>query len=250
MDIDGYAHGTPCWTDVVCPDMDAATRFYGELFGWSVPPGTDEFGGYRNAAIRDRVVAGMVPPMDPSMMTVWSVYIQTDDADATMSAVTANGGTVMVPPTDVGELGRMAIYADPTGAVIGAWQPGQHRGAGVINEHGAPCWTELMCRDIPSAKTFYSAVFGWEWGGSDSYPEFSVKGQPVGGILPTPDHMPVEMPNNWSPYFAVDDIEVAVRKVPELGGTVHVGVTTVEPGRFAVIGDPNGAVLNIMQFNQ
>jgi uncharacterized protein len=248
MVIDEYVHGAPCWADVVCPDMDAAVAFYGGLLGWSVPEGAPEFGGYRNATIGDRVVAGMVPPMDPSMMTVWSMYIKTDDADATTAAVTANGGQVMVPPMPVGELGIMAIYIDPTGAVIGAWQPGLHRGSGVYAQHGAPCWAELMTRDVDAAKAFYSEVFGWNWGGGSDYHEFSAGGRPVGGVLPTPAHMPDGVPNCWSVYYTVDDLDVALTTTVDLGGAVHVDATTFEPGRFAVVADPNGAVFNLLQF--
>jgi uncharacterized protein len=248
MDIDEYAHGAPCWADVVCPDMDAAAAFYGGLLGWTVPEGAPEFGGYRNATIGDRVVAGMVPPMDPSMITVWSVYIKTDDAEATSAAVTANGGQVMVPPMPVGDLGVMAIYIDPTGAVIGAWQPGLHGGAGVYAQHGAPCWAELITSDVDSAKAFYSAVFGWEWGGGDGYHEFSAAGQAVGGVMPTPPHMPDGVPNHWSIYYTVDDLDAALAATVELGGAVCVGATTIAPGRFAVVSDPNGAMFNVIQF--
>src|SRR6185295_5273124 len=106
MEFDSYANGVPCWADVVCPDIDKSSAFYSALFGWDVPEGRPEFGGYRSATLRDRVVAGLVPQTEPGPV-VWSTYIAVDDADATVAAVKAAGGSVMYEPMDVGDLGRM-----------------------------------------------------------------------------------------------------------------------------------------------
>ncbi len=71
----------------------------------------------------------------------------------------------------------MAIFADPPGAVLGLWQPGQHTGAQVANEPGAYCWSELITTDLDGAKAFYGAVFGWD---------AEAQGPP-GGRRPTPN---------------------------------------------------------------
>src|SRR5262249_28608545 len=98
------------------------------LFGWEIPPGPEEAGGYRIATIGDKRVAGLGPAMNPGPPT-WTTYINTTSADDTAAAVTANGGLVFVPPMDVMDAGRMAVFADPVGAAFSAWQPGEHLGA-------------------------------------------------------------------------------------------------------------------------
>ena len=88
-------------------------------------------------------------------------YVNVDSADDTATKVAANGGTVFMPPMDVMDAGRMAVFADPVGAVIGLWQPNQHTGAQVANEPGTYCWSELITTDLDASKAFYGAVFGW-----------------------------------------------------------------------------------------
>ncbi len=90
---------------------------------------------------------------------VWSVYLATDDAEKTVDAATVNGGQVHVQPMVVGELGTMAVLGDPGGAGIGVWQPGLHKGFGVLGEAGAPSWFELHTRDYEGAVEFYRKVY-------------------------------------------------------------------------------------------
>jgi predicted enzyme related to lactoylglutathione lyase len=99
---------------------------------------------------------------------VWSTYVNVDDADAIVARVTGAGGQVMLPPMDVMDVGRMAVFADPVGAVFGVWQPRAHKGAGIVNEVGTYSWSELITTDVDGAKAFYAAVFGW---GADTHGE-------------------------------------------------------------------------------
>ena len=85
-----------------------------------------------------------------------------EDADETAAKVRAAGGTVLTEPFDVGDSGRMAIFADPDGAAFCVWQAKEHRGAAVVNEHGSLNFNDLNTRDLEGAQAFYGAVFGWE----------------------------------------------------------------------------------------
>jgi predicted enzyme related to lactoylglutathione lyase len=153
---------------------------------------------------------------------------------------------------DVMEAGRMAIFADPLGAVIGLWQPNQHTGAQLVNESGALCWNELITTDLEKSKAFYKAVFGWDGedqgppGGPPAYTEWKLSGRSVGGMMPKNDMMPADMPPNWGVYFAVPDTDAAVEKIKKLGGSVLVPPTDIEPGRFAVVMDDQGAPFNVI----
>ena len=117
-----YEPGTPSWVELSgTPDVDAAESFYGDLFGWEIPeqPNSAELGGYRRAKLNGRDVAGVMGKMDDSQPTVWATYVSVEDADATLAKVRDAGGTVIVDTMDVMGMGKMAVFSDPAGAVIG-----------------------------------------------------------------------------------------------------------------------------------
>jgi hypothetical protein len=184
---------------------------------------------------------------------VWLTYVNVDDADATVAKVTAAGGTVFMEPMDVMEAGRMALFADPVGAVIGLWQPGQHTGAELANEPGTYCWSELITTDLDASKAFYAAVFGWGAeeqgppGGPPAYTEWKLGGRSMGGMMEKSPQMPAEMPPSWGVYFAVSDTDATVAKAQELGGSLFMGPMDIEPGRIAVLADNLGVVFNVLQ---
>jgi predicted enzyme related to lactoylglutathione lyase len=191
--------------------------------------------------------------MNPNMPPFWMTYVNVDSADDTVTKVAANGGTVFMPPMDVMDAGRMAVFADPVGAVIGLWQPNQHTGAQVANEPGTYCWSELITTDLEASKAFYGAVFGWGAeeqgppGGPPVYTEWKLGGKSMGGMMLKSPEMPAEMPPSWGVYFAVADTDATVAKAQELGASVFMGPTDIEPGRFAVLADNVGAVFNVLQ---
>lgn len=252
-----YAPGTPCWVDLATPDIEAAARFYGEVFGWDVPerPNSAEMGGYRRAIKNGKDVAGMMPLMQEGQPPAWTTYVSVADADATAAAVKDAGGSVMAGPMDVMDLGRMAVFTDPEGAFFGIWQPGTFSGAELVNEPGTVGWNELSTRDPEGAKAFYSAVFGWEpndldMEGGGTYTEWLVEGRQVGGMLDMRGRMPDEIPPHWGVYFGTEDTDATVEKVKAGGGEVLFGPMDIEPGRFATVRDPFGAFFNVMQPNE
>ncbi len=162
---DGYIAGVPCWIDTTQPDPEAAAAFYGGLFGWELedvmPPGSP--GVYLIGRIRGGDVAAVSSqPEGAPPMAVWNTYIWVDSADETAAKVRLAGGRVLTEPFDVMDAGRMAVCADPEGAVFCVWEPNQHKGARIVNEHGSLNFNGLNTRDPAGAKAFYNAVFGWE----------------------------------------------------------------------------------------
>jgi len=253
MRIDSHEPGVPSWVDVGVPDPQQAAEFYGALFGWNAPAGPEEAGGYRVAMIGDAAVAGIGPQQNPGP-PVWTTYVGVERADDVAAAVTANGGQVLVPPMDVLDAGRMAVFVDPVGAVFSVWQPNQHPGAQLVNEPGTWSWSELVTTDVPASMAFYGAVFGWgsetHGDGPGAYTEWKVGGRSVGGMMEKPPMMRAEVPPHWGVYFAVADTEDAVARVQELGGSVVMPPMDVEPGRFAVVSDPAGTVFNVIRLNE
>jgi predicted enzyme related to lactoylglutathione lyase len=255
MQVDKYEEGVPSWVDLGTGDIDAAARFYGDLFGWEAPEGPPETGGYRVCTLEGSPVAGLGPQMNPGP-PVWATYVNTADADAIAGRVEAHGGQILAAPFDVMSAGRMAVFSDPSGAVLSAWQPNDHPGAGVVNEPGAYAWSELVATDVDGALTFYPAVFGWGVNrmppGTDpiQYVEWKVGDRSVGGMLPKPPTIPAEVPPFWGVYFAVEDADKAAETVTRLGGRILMPPMDIEPGRFAVVTDPAGAVFNVMALRQ
>jgi predicted enzyme related to lactoylglutathione lyase len=142
-----YAPGTPSWVDIGT-DVEPAKAFYSSLFKWDCqdagPP--EETGGYGFFLRNGKMVAGYGPQQNPGP-PFWSTYVSVSDADATAKEAEAAGGTVVMAPMDVMDAGRMAVFQDPQGAFISAWQPSGHKGAQLVNEPGTLCWNELNSRD-------------------------------------------------------------------------------------------------------
>jgi hypothetical protein len=250
-----YAPGTPSWVELSSPDTDAAAKFYGELMGWSATePGPAETGGYRMFEQEGKNVAGLMGHMQDGQPTAWATYVSVADADETAAKVKAAGGTVMMEPMDVMDIGRMAFFADPTGAAFGVWQPKTFTGADVVNEPGSLCWNEVLTRDAEADKAFYPAVFGWVAGrpsfegAPESYTVWELAGKPVGGMMQmTDEYFPAEIPPHWVVCFAVADADAITAKARELGATVMVEPMDMPIGRFAGLIDPQGASFTVMQ---
>jgi predicted enzyme related to lactoylglutathione lyase len=246
-----YEAGRPCWVEYSAADLEASIRFYGDLFGWDVPEpeNAEQTGGYRLALLDGRPVAGVTPKMQEEQPTVWTTYVSVDDADATAAAVSDAGGTVVVEPMEVMDLGKMAVFTDSGGAVFGVWQPGTFHGAEVLSEPRAMTWNELTTRDPGAAKSFYGSVFGWDFEDKEfergAYTIVSVGGEAFGGVT---DRAPEGFPAHWLVYFAVEDADATVATAKKGGGEAMVGPFDIsEVGRIAVIEDPGGAFFAIIQ---
>ena len=250
--LDSAPLGAPCWVDLMTSDQAKARAFYGELFGWTSEDPGPEFGGYINFSKDGVMVAGCMTsdPQSPAP-NVWSVYLATDDAQATVDAATANGGQVIVPAMDVGDLGRMAVVTDAGQAAIGIWQPGMHKGFGVYAEPGTPSWFELHTRDYDAAVEFYRKVFKWDTHVHSDSPEFRYTTLGDGesqaaGIMDASSFLPAGVPAHWSVYFGVDDTDKALATIVDLGGAVVLPAEDTPYGRLASAADTTGAIFKLV----
>ena len=273
---DGYIPGVPCWVDTSQPDPKAAVDFYSGLFGWEfadVMPDSAE-GEYFVARIREGDVAavGSVPEGAPPM-AMWNTYIWVDSADEAAAKVAEAGGTTMMGPFDVPQAGRMAVCADPQGAVFMVWQAKEHRGAKIVNEGGSLNFNGLHTRDVEGAKEFYGQVFGWstlslpgaemwtlpgygdhlELANPTLRADMAAVGAPAGfedvvaSIVAIPDDQP-DTPPHWDVTFAVDDADAIAATATKLGGKVLAGPFDAPWVRMVVIADPQGATFNANKF--
>jgi len=248
-ELDTYDHGVFSWVDVSSTDFEGTLKFYSDMFGWEIQRGGEEFGGYSMASLKGRLVAGLTPTMSPEAPSVWSTYVDVASVDDTVAKVTKAGGTVIAGPMDVGESGRMAVFSDPDGAVIGLWQAREHKGAGLVNEANTWAWSELLCDNPDAEKRFYADVFGWgevtHGEGDGAYTEWQVNGRSIGGMMKKPAAMPPGSPSFWAVYLQVEDVEQATKNVEKLGGAVFQAPMKIEPGTFSVVADPVGTVFNL-----
>jgi predicted enzyme related to lactoylglutathione lyase len=274
---DRYIPGVPCWTDTSQPDPESAVAFYSGLFGWdfedTMPEGSE--GRYFIGRIRggDVAAVGSVPEGAPPA-AMWNTYVWVESADETADKVRAAGGRVLTEPFDVMEAGRMAVCADPDGAVFSAWQPNRHRGAQIVNEHASVNFNVLNTRDPEGAARFYGSVFGWEVLGMDGgfqawklpgYGDHLEEENPdlrknmaemgapegfedvVASLVRIADDQP-DVPAHWSVTFAVDDADAIAEKATELGGKVVVPPFDAPWVRMTVIADPQGATFTASKF--
>ncbi|MFI0352047.1 VOC family protein [Actinomadura sp. 9N407] len=244
-----YQPGTPCWIDLGTPDIEASQAFYGGLFGWqghtSPDPATGGYTMMTLGAGGTGPVAALMPHVVTGQPVAWVTYVSVEDLDEVVKAVGPAGGQVLMEPMDILDQGRMTIFADALGAVLGAWQPGEFPGAGVMNEPGTYCWSELACRDTAAAEAFYGTVFGWRaharGGPGTGYSRWSVQdGPPIGGMIQLDGRWPGDVAPHWMVYFAVQDCDGVAASALELGGTVPVLPADAPFGRFAVLRDPQG----------
>ncbi|MEU7575031.1 VOC family protein [Micromonospora sp. NPDC049240] len=248
--MNGVEPGTPCWTDLATPGLDDARRFYPQLFGWTGRISTvPDAGGYTVFLKDGKAVAGVGPPATPDQVPVWSTYVATDDADLVATRVAAAGGQVVVAPFDVAAQGRMAVLADPAGAVFSVWQPMAMRGAELFNAPGAMCWNELVTPDPEGAREFYALVFGWHpeerSTGPAPYIGWRCGARIVAGMLTPAEPLPADLPAYWTVYFGVEDTDATAARAAELGGTILVPPRDNPAGRSAALRDPHGALFSI-----
>lgn len=244
--------GAPCWIELFTTDPEETGRFYGELFDWTAESAGEEYGGYINF-LKDGlpIAGGMRNDGQSGTPDQWSVYLATEDAQATADGAVTHGGQVIVPAMQVMELGSMAVLVDAGQAAIGAWQPGLHKGFPVLGEPGTPAWFELLTRDYDASIQFYRDVFGWDTHVASDTPEFryTTFGEGDGslaGIMDAADFLPEGVPAHWSIYFGVDDTDKALAKVVDLGGSVIAAAEDTPHGRLGTAADSTGVEFKLV----
>lgn len=274
---DRYIPGVPCWVDSSQPDPEAAVAFYSRLFNWEfvnvTPPESGE--PYRVAQIRGEDVAAVASAaLGAPPVATWNTYVWVESADETTAKVLEAGGTALMEPFDAQQAGRMAVLADPEGAVFCIWEAKKHRGAAIVNEPGTVNFNGLHTRDLARAKSFYGEVFGWTTlslpGGAEMWSlpgygdhlaldrptlrqDMAAMGAPhgfedvVATITSIPDGEP-DTPAHWDVTFAVDDADAVAETAAELGGTVLVAPFDAPWVRMTVIADPQGATFIAAKF--
>ena len=257
--IESYKQGTPSWVDLSTSDQEAAKSFYSTVFGWDYEDNEVGEGQYYSMAQIGGSPAGAIATQQPEeaqqgIPPHWNVYITVDDIEAIAAKTQELGGTLLFGPMDVFEAGRMIAVQDSVGAVVMFWQPIQHIGAEVRDEHGALTWTLVLTTDKDATASFYSELLGIE-AVKDAMPspdggtvhQLAVDGEPVASIMNMPQQLlDMGVPPHWEVYFRVDDAQAACDATNANGGQVYMGPADMGPiGTIGYMQDPQGAQFGV-----
>ena len=245
--------GAPIWIDLATSDLEHAQEFYGAVFGWTFESAGPDYGGYLNACCQGLPVAGLMVN-DPrwNAPDAWTTYLHTADARTTLAAAAEAGAVMCVQPAEPMEIkdkGVMALFSDPTGALVGLWQPAGHRGFEIVNEAGAPVYHQLTTSDYAAALEFYRTVFGWHTETVADTDDFRYStalfdGEALLGVMDAAV-LPAGTPSTWSVFLGADDVDKTVDTIVDRGGSVLRAAEDTPYGRLAAVADPTGAGFNL-----
>ncbi|MDA8277657.1 MAG: VOC family protein [Actinomycetota bacterium] len=244
--------GFPSWIDLLTTSIEASRSFYKAVLGWESTDPIEQFGGYFNFLYGGGMIAGGVsaPQSNPSSANTWTIYLGVEDAATTVSKVASNGGVVHHGVTEVSTLGKMAIVGDPSGATIGIWEPGEHKGFSVFDEDGAPGYFELHTRDFAKSIAFYESVFGISMNVvSDSedfrYNTAGIEGSTAMGFFDA-SRSNDDQPSRWYWYARVTDCDETAEKIRANGGSLIMEPTPTPYGKMAVAKDSTGTIFRVV----
>lgn len=245
MSTDTPTVGKFVWHEQVSSDPEQAQHFYTQLFGWDTEVYKPGEADYTMISSRGQNHGGFATAMEGAPPPHWLSHVRVEQLEDTIEKATQAGGRLAAGPFEMGEVGRIAIVADPQGAHLSAYEP---QGEGPAPE-GVFVWDELGTSDIDGAQRFYEAVFGWtttdmgaDYGG---YRIFNRDETGIAGLMTPPD---ASIPPHWQPYMAVDDPDATAARAAELGGSVLAEPMDVpNVGRVAVLRDPQGATFGIIR---
>jgi uncharacterized protein len=276
MDTRTYPEGVTSWVDIERQDLEAASAFYGALFGWAFQDASQSDNPFRDlvAQLDGQDVAGLAGPIDPARTETgtegWNTYVAVDDVDEVLARITAAGGRAVHGPANAGEHGRFAACTDPFGVPFRLWQAGRRPGAQVANTPGAWNFSDLHTSDPAGSSAFYSAVFGWVFDdlgfatmikrpgygdhlAATSDPDIHARqsevsapagfADAIGWLVPADV---TEQPH-WHVTFTVADRDAAASDVERLGGSVLTR-TDSDWTREALVRDPWGGLFSVSQF--
>lgn len=257
-------NGAFIWYELITPDPAASKAFYDAVVGWNIEaessmPGDVE---YRMIMRSDGGTAGGVLKLTDEMKghgarPLWLGYVMVADVDAAIAAIESDGGSTLMPASDIPNVGRIAMIADPQGAPLYIMKPTPPEGAGEgesdvfsVDQPQHVRWNELSTTDPASAVAFYTGQFGWRQEGEMDMGEmgkyqFFYRGETmIGAVMPKMPQMPVSM---WSYYIGVDDIDRGAKTVTDGGGTILQEPIEIPGGEYSLVGiDPQGAAFGLV----
>ena len=244
------------FAELVTPDIGRSEAFYGALFGWTFRPIPVEGSRYAEAMSGSTDVASLVErPLPPGSAhrPNWLPFVSAPDPDHAASLARNGGGKVLFEPRDVPGLGRLAVLADPYGAIFAVLHASSGDPADVETADGDWIWSSLITPDPEADARFYRALFGY-----DVYPltdstsgrhlVVSSGGYARASINAMPQGAPAGAPARWVRFVRVPSAGAAAEKAEALGGRVLVQPHPDRAGgTVAILADPEGAVFGVLE---
>ena len=243
-------HGEFIWYELMTNDLEGARAFYQSVVGWTIGAASDMPDmDYRMIEAPDATVGGAMQisadMAGQGARSGWVGYVGVEDVDASVEAIKAMGGSVHMGPSDIPDVGRFAMAADPRGALFYVMRGAVGSGTSTAfapGRLGHAVWNELSTPDPDGAHAFYGKLFGWT--NPDSMPMGEMGDYRFLnlGDLRLGATMYGAGPAFWQPYFSVASIDAAMEAVKRGGGTIDSGPHEVPGGDHIIVGtDPQGA---------
>ncbi|MFZ3361360.1 MAG: VOC family protein [Xanthobacteraceae bacterium] len=249
------SHGRFVWYELMTTDPEAAKVFYAEVVGWGTVDAS--MGGipYVVFTAGEASVCGLMNlPEEARRMGAaprWIGYVGVDNVDVVTERVRRLGGVVHLPPTDVPNISRFAVVADPQMAAfaLSQWPRSGQEQPAAPEAPPRICWHELLAAEWEKAFSFYGELFGWQKVNAEvdmmgTYQMFSAGGQTIGGMSTKPSMVPMPF---WLYYFNIDSIDAASERVKAGGGRILEGPLEVRGGWVVRCTDPQGAMFALAE---
>jgi len=239
------------WHELLTTDTAAAAGFYQKVVSWRSQP--SNMPGYTIFMAGGVQVGGLMalPAETSGAPAHWLVYAGTPDVDATVRQAESLGARVWKSATDIPNVGRFAVLADPQGATFAVFTPSGPPPAAPSTPMGGFSWHELATTDVAAALRFYGELFGWrkgvghDMGAMGVYQLFEHGGSAVGGMCNTQGP---QTPPSWLSYVQVPDAARAVSAAKAAGGRLLHGPTEVPGGSWiALFLDPQGGAFAVQE---
>jgi predicted enzyme related to lactoylglutathione lyase len=250
--------GKMVWTDLVTPDLGAAERFYGGLFGWTFQTVHTGVSDYAVALVDGRPIGGLFQkpiPAGEHRQSVWLTFLAVRDVDAAKRVALTHGAKVVSDSKSYPLRGRQAVLSDPEGAVFAILASGSGDAPDFLATPGEWIWSSLLSRNPGAEAAFYQQVFSYDvfdLASDDGLEHVILSSDDVArASANTMPGDPARRHPHWLNFIRVDKTVDMVAKVVASGGRV-----LVEPhvdrhgGQVAVVADPAGAPFGLMEWTQ
>jgi hypothetical protein len=253
---DEHHPGKVIWADLVTPDLNQSEHFYAGLFGWTFQPVAGD-ANYAVALMDGEAVGGILQrtiPTGEHRQSAWLTFIAVADVDAAKRAAVAHGAKILAEPKSYAQRGRQAVFADPDGAVFAVLASSSGDPPDVLAAPGEWLWSSLLVRNADQEAAFYHSLFAYDTfdlpsDDNSKHVILSSGGFARAGLSSLPGDSMRRHPH-WLNFVRVADAEASATKAVQLGGRV-----LVEPrmdrhgGKLAVVADPNGAPVGLMEWS-
>lgn len=236
------------WRELMCVDVQAATSFYGSMFGWSVETLGDQYSVFLDR--KHNPIGGIIDTTEaPELTAHWTNFIEVSQLARTVERARALGANLCIEPTQIHTLGEVAVIQSPSNSLMSLIQPKANTPyRHTISEHpGHICWQELHTQSVEEDLRFYQQLFDWRidemqlegWG---TYHSISSGNAPVGGVYKQ-EQAAKPM---WLPYICVDELDRAVDRAMDCGARIAMTPRDIQnSGRMAMIHTPTNEQIGL-----